>query len=142
MQKKVKGNKGELYCISKDADVQLDCLDIVALKLNDFTQAFRDLVIFIRKKDGATKTGKSLRYSITSYDTLGFQQTDSEKDLLRELTIRNEITHDYFNYELHQQKLIWIIENCSKGAMDVYENLFNYCQEQNLLDCYVNNGEK
>lgn len=79
--------KSELYCIIKDADVQLDCLDIVALKLNDFTQAFRDLVIFIRKKDGATKTGKSLRYSITSYDTVGFQQTDSEKDFLRELTI-------------------------------------------------------
>lgn len=52
---------------------------------------------------------------------------------LRELLLRNEITHDYFNREIHQQKLIWIMLNCSQGARDVYYDLKKYCEENNLM---------
>ena len=50
--------------------------------------------------------------------------------------LRNEITHDYFNRELHQQKLVWIMENCTEGALDVYDNLYRYCIEHHLLNRY------
>ena len=46
-------------------------------------------------------------------------------------------THDYFNRELHQQKLIWIMENCSIGSLDVFHNLESYCRNHNLLEKYA-----
>lgn len=129
--------KSEKYIKTTDADEQLDCMDIVTVKLNDFVQVFKDLMIFIRKEEGTYKSGTSLRYCINSYDTFGFQQTEAEKNFLRELLLRNEITHDYFNRELHQQKLIWIMENCNYGSMDVYCNLESYCDKHGLLDKYA-----
>lgn len=38
--------KSEKYAGTKDADAQLDCMDIVTVKLNDFAQSFKDIVIF------------------------------------------------------------------------------------------------
>ncbi|MGL5434761.1 MAG: hypothetical protein ACRDBO_05080 [Lachnospiraceae bacterium] len=129
--------KSILYQDTKDADIQLDCIDIVTAKLNDFTQVFKDFIIFMRKEEGTQKNATSLRYAITSYDTFGFLQTEKEKEFLRELLIRNEITHDYFNRDIHQQKLVWIMENCSSGALDVYENISYYCTEKGLLTKYA-----
>ena len=118
----------------------MDCIDIVTAKLNDFTQVFKDLVIYMRQKEGTYKNGNSLRFCMTSFDTFGFRQTEEEKTFLRELLLRNEITHDYFNRELHQQKLIWIMVNCSQGALDVYNEINNYCLNHDLLESYVNKG--
>ena len=122
--------KSQKYMNTIDVDEQLDCMDIVTVKLNDFVQVFKDLIIFIRKEEGTYKNGTSLRYCMSSYDTFDFEQTEVEKTFLREMLLRNEITHDYFNRELHQQKLIWIMENCSEGSLDVYYNLEKYCSEQ------------
>ena len=129
--------KSQKYMNTVDADEQLDCMDIVTVKLNDFVQVFKDLIIFIRKEEGTYKNGTSLRYCMSSYDTFDFHQTEVEKIFLREMLLRNEITHDYFNRELHQQKLIWIMENCSEGSLDVYYNLEKYCSNHNLLDRYT-----
>lgn len=129
--------KSEKYMKTTDTDEQLDCIDIVTVKLNDFVQVFKDLVIFIRKEEGTYKSGTSLRYCMNSYDTFDFQQTEAEQTFLRELLLRNEITHDYFNRELHQQKLIWIMENCSSGSLDVYYNLETYCRQHHLTDKYA-----
>lgn len=129
--------KSEKYVKTYDADEQLDCIDIVTAKLNDFVQVFKDLVVFVRKEEGTYKSGTSLRYCMNSYDTFEFQKTEAEKTFLRELLLRNEITHDYFNRELHQQKLIWIMENCSMGSLDVYHNLESYCRNHNLLEKYA-----
>ena len=122
---------------TNDAETQMDCIDIVTAKLNDFTQVFKDLIIFMRKEEGTYKGGSSLRYCIASYDTFGFSQSEEEKIFLRELLLRNEITHDYFNRELHQQKLIWIMVNCSEGAKDAYYNINDYCVAHNLLEKYT-----
>lgn len=132
--------KSERYLQSDEADEQLDCMDIVTVKLNDFAQAFRDLVIFIRKKEGTYRGNISLRYCVSSYDTFEFRQTEKEKLFLKELMLRNEITHDYFNRELHQQKLVWIIEHCAEGALDVFRNLHEYCKRMKWMDQYVNNA--
>lgn len=128
--------KSKKYLETMDADEQLDCIDIVTAKFNDYVQVFMDLIIFMRKQEGTYNGGLSLRYCINSYDTFGFEQTDDEKSFLRELLLRNEITHDYFNRELHQQKLIWVMKNCSEGAMDVYNNIEKYCSEHGLLEKY------
>ena len=132
--------KSEQYIKTNDVEVQMDCIDIVTAKLNDFTQVFKDLVIYMRQKEGTYKNGNSLRFCMTSFDTFGFRQTEEEKTFLRELLLRNEITHDYFNRELHQQKLIWIMVNCSQGALDVYNEINNYCLNHDLLESYVNKG--
>lgn len=129
--------KSEKYRNTIDADVQLDCMDIVTAKLNDFVQVFKDLVIFMRKEEGTYASGNSLRYCMNSYDTFEFSQTEEERLFLRELLLRNEITHDYFNREMHQQKLIWIMQNCSSGALDVYKNIFAFCKEHGVLEKYA-----
>ncbi len=131
-------SKSRQYAETTDVEIQMDCMDIATAKLNDFAQVFRDLVIFLRKQEGTYKGGESLRYCLTSYNTFDFSQTDNEKIFLQELVLRNEITHDYFNRELHQQKLIWIMMNCSAGAVDIYHNLYHYCKEKKLLDSFVN----
>lgn len=131
-------NKSQLFQSTSDANIQLDCMDIVTTKLNDFVQVFRDISIFMRIQEGTHKDITSLRYCITSYDTFPFNQTENEKLFLQELLLRNEITHDYFNRELHQQKLVWLMQNCSDGALDVYYNLQNYCAEHQLLELYAN----
>lgn len=133
--------KSEWYIKTNDAEIQMDCIDIVTAKLNDFTQVFKDIVIFMRQKEGTFRNGTSLRYCMTSFDTFGFQQTEEEKIFLRELLLRNEITHDYFNRDLHQQKLIWIMVNCSHGALDVYNEINGYCLNNNLLKSYVNKNQ-
>lgn len=133
-------SKSDKFVQTKDADVQLDCIDIVTTKLNDFVQVFKDLIIFMRKEEGTHKGGESLRYCMSNYDTFGFRQSDVEKEFLRELLLRNEITHDYFNREIHQKKLISLMENCSSGSLDVYYNLEKYCNEHNLLNKFINKG--
>ncbi len=132
--------KSELYHETDDVNVEMDCLDIVTAKLNDFAQAFRDLVTFLLKERGQYKHNPSLRYSIASFDTFGFQQTEAEELFLQELLLRNEITHDYFNRELHQQKLISIMTNCCEGALDIHHDLEDYCTEHGLLDKFADNN--
>lgn len=134
--------KSNLYTGSDDADEQMDCIDIVTVKLNDFAQAFRDLIIFIRKKEGTYRGSVSLRYCVSSYDTFDFRQTEKEKLFLKELLLRNEITHDYFNRELHQQKLVWIMEHCAEGALDVFRNINEYCIRADLMESYADNALK
>lgn len=127
--------KSEVYLNTNDNELKIDCLDIVTIKINDFTQVFKDLMIFMRKNEDTHKgANNSLRYCISSFDTFDFQRTSEEEWFLNELLLRNEITHDYFNRELHQQKLIWIMEHCSSGAFDVYKNLNQYCVDNQLMD--------
>lgn len=71
--------KSQLYDKTENADIQMDCIDIVTAKLNDFTQVFKDLVIFMRKEEGIVKNAASLRYCISSFDTFEFRQTKAEK---------------------------------------------------------------
>lgn len=40
--------KSDAFKKTKDADIRLDCMDIVTIKLNDFAQVFMDLIIFMR----------------------------------------------------------------------------------------------
>ena len=74
--------KSKTYVNTLEADVQLDCIDIVTVKLNDFVQVFKDLIIFIRKDEGTYKGSTSLRYCMSSYDTFEFQQTEVENGKL------------------------------------------------------------
>ncbi|MCI8662194.1 MAG: hypothetical protein HFG69_02850 [Hungatella sp.] len=129
--------KSRSYTECRDTEIQMDCMDVVTARLNDFTQVFKDLIIFIRKEEGTYKGGKSLRYCIASFETFDFEETEKETLFLRELLLRNEITHDYFNRELHLQKLIWVMENCAEGAEDVYRDVYAYCSKMKLLDKYA-----
>jgi hypothetical protein len=102
--------KSKIYFDSSDADIQADCLDIVSVRLDDFAQSFMDLVIFLRKEEGSNNgKSSSLRYCITECYTLVNESLDIEKQFLTELLLRNEITHDYFNREIHLQKLISLV---------------------------------
>ena len=49
---------------------------------------------------------------------------------------------EHVTREIHQQKLIAIMENYSVGALDIYDNLLRYCQDHNYMDLYANNSYK
>ena len=135
--------KSKIYFDSSDADIQADCLDIVSVRLNDFAQSFMDIVIFLRKEEGSYN-GKSsfLRYCITSYYTLINGLQDIEKQFLTELLLRNEITHDYFNREIHLQKLISLMQNCAEGSVEVYKQLAKICEDKKLNNRYVDKNSR
>lgn len=78
------------------------------------------------------------RIVLKSHLYLKSQDADEEADCIDIVTAKlNEITHDYFNRELHQRKLIWIMQNCSDGAVEVYEHIYRYCKDKQLLDRYA-----
>ena len=131
--------KSTQYFNSNDIDLQVDCIDIVSIRLNDFVQVFIDLLIFLRIKEG-TYNGHSdsLRYCISSYDSFFEDQTPEERKFLENLLLRNEITHDYFNRELHQQKLITMMQNDISGAREAYQRLYDYCSAHALLSEFIN----
>lgn len=129
--------KSKRYVSCDDVDVQLDCIDIVTAKLNDYVQVFMDLVIFLRKNEETYSGGRSLRYCMSAFDSFGFAQTEEETLFLQELLLRNEIIHDYFNRDLHLKKLIGLMENCSGGSVDVYKDLYDYCVAHNLMEQYA-----
>jgi hypothetical protein len=60
-------------------------------------------------------------------------RADGRKTVLNELLLRNEITYDYFNREIHQQKLISMMQNSMVGSADVYRHLYDYCKERDWL---------
>ena len=133
--------KSEQYFKTDDADIQVDCMDIVAIRLNDFVQAFIDLMIFIRKQDGSYNGHSvSLRYCMTSYDAFIVEQQENEKQFLKELLLRNEITHDYFNRDIHQQKLISLMQNYADGAVEVYEHLRYLCEQNKWMELFADNS--
>ena len=59
-------------------------------RLNDFTQVFKDLMIFIRREEGTYKGGTSLRYCMASFETFNFNE-----DIL------NKAVHLYLELALH-----------------------------------------
>jgi len=129
--------KSDLYVTSEDADVQCDCIDIVAFRLNDFVQSFIDLVSFISKKEGVFNRGDSavsLRYCISLYEKIFDGLTDKENMFLEKILLRNEITHDYFNREYHQEELKSLMVSCASGSVDVVERLYSYCANKELLN--------
>ena len=137
--------KSYQYFSTDDVNLQVDCIDIVSARLNDFVQVFMDIILFIRREEGTDNgRSKSLRYCITGYDALRILQTEDEKGFLNELLLRNEITHDYFNREMHQQKLIAMMQNNMDGALDVYEHLFDYCEGHGWMKRFVdkNSGKR
>ena len=129
--------KSDLYLASDNADVQCDCIDIVAFRLNDFVQSFIDVMVFIKKKQGdfnREEKSVSLRYCISSYESLFMEMTEKESKFLEKVLLRNEITHDYFNREYHQEELKSLMVSCSDGALDIVERLKEYCEKNGLLN--------
>lgn len=61
--------KSRVYRETDEADLKLDCIDIVTAQINDFAQAFMDIIIFMRKEEGTYNGNTSLRYCMSSYDT-------------------------------------------------------------------------
>ncbi|MBR1599587.1 MAG: hypothetical protein IJ661_11845 [Lachnospiraceae bacterium] len=60
--------------------------------------------------------------------------TEKESKFLEKVLLRNEITHDYFNREYHQEELKSLMVSCSDGALDIVERLKEYCEKNGLLN--------
>lgn len=130
--------KSDLYQKTKDESTQIDCIDIVSTKLNDFSQAFMDIIKFIQIKENKRLDKKDgLIKCVNIYKQIDTNQSIIAEEFLNRLAIRNDLTHDYFNYIIHKDNLIALMINYSDGAKEICDFLYIYCQGRGLLQDYV-----
>ena len=77
----------------------------MASRLNRFTQAYMDVIAFIRVRSEESMYEESLSYYLRYFDTLDISKTADMKGVIEILRKRSSIVHDYFeaeqlNYEL------------------------------------------
>lgn len=131
--------KSDLYLKTDDPNIKMDCIDIAITKINDIIQIFKDISFFIEKRENRTiEKTKSLRASIRFYQSLDLEHSENEMKFLDNLLLRNEITHDYFNRDIHYEELIEIIINYSQGAIDLSNAIRNYCFKKGYFNDYLN----
>lgn len=129
--------KSELYQKSNNNDEKEDLLDILSNRLNSFAQAFRDLVIFLLKKENIkVMDDPALNYTIKKYDFIvdDTKQTPKEKQFLEGLGSRNDIIHDYFDVMDNIKKIEIMIYNYADGSLDVCHSLEQYCIDKGYMD--------
>lgn len=126
-------NKSVLYQNSSDCSLKEDIIDIVSSQLNKFVQAFKDIITFISEKENnPLDKGSSLRRCVSECESI-LDINETGKDFLKELVLRNELTHDYFNFDINEQKLISIMYNCPDGALQICDAIKEYCIKKDIL---------
>lgn len=128
--------KSQKYMKTDDVNEKLDIIDINTTVLNKITQRFIDVISYILRKENKISDKKgniSLRRCISEFTNL--VEVDIEtRTFLKNLTLRNELTHDYFNEETNESKLVEIMINYADSPMKLSEYLYEYCKDNNLLE--------
>lgn len=128
-------NKSELYQKTSNFETEEDCLDIASEKLNQFTQVFMDIIKYIRIKENCPLDKEDgLIKCCRIYKKLNKTRSDIENGFLEGLSLRNDLTHDYFNYISHRENLIKLLINYSHGSIEICNFLKNYCIKKNMMN--------
>ena len=131
-------DKKDLYLNTDDESVKEDCIDIASEKLNQFTQAFMDVIKFIMIKEKSPLSKEDgLIKCIRVYRNLNDSIYFEENEFLNGLSLRNDLTHDYFNYVVHTDNLISLLVNYAKGSLQVCDFFTQYCEERGYIDEFV-----
>jgi hypothetical protein len=125
--------KTEQYFNTEDIEMKLDCLDSVSSSYNNIIQNFMDLldVIQIYKQEAPCT---SLRSYIRYYESLGFSETIGEKEILYYFVSRNELIHDYMDYEYLADDTAKKVENYGDGILKIIDHLEEFFYNNNLLE--------
>ena len=132
-------SKRDAYLATDDESEKDDCLDIASERLNQFSQAFMDIIKFIKIKESAPLSKEEgLIKCMRTYKIMNDTMSSEEENFLNSLSLRNDLTHDYFNYIVHKENLATLLVNYADGAMETCEFLKNYCSKKGFMEDIVN----
>ena len=128
--------------ISVNGDNSLEgqlIFDSIKGNLNDYVQAFIDIVSVLFVNDRSTKMQKisSLRQTIRYFEASYIDYSDECRHWLEFLQRRNELVHEYYNYEFLNEELKRALTNYSSGIMELVEYLRSILQNAELLEAIV-----
>ncbi len=131
-------DKSNIYMSTNDTDTKKDCIDIIKTQLNDFSQMLRDLIIRISKENGVVlDKDTKLRRAISEFIDMDISSDKETINFLNNLHLRNEIIHDYFNYDTVEEEIIRIMYNYATQPIRVVEDIREYCEDKGFLDLVV-----
>ena len=64
-----------------------------------------------------------------------------EEVFLNNMTIRNDLTHECFSYEMNRNKLVNLITNGIEGSSAICDFFDEYCYAHNLLEGIIEHPE-
>lgn len=105
----------------------------ISYTFNNYSQVFMDLMDLILIKSGKSVSTTSLRRYCREYDAMFTNKTINEKEILAYLVMRNDIIHDYINYELNMDEEFLKFYNYVDGLLDIAERLYDYFDKQDML---------
>lgn len=126
-------SKTDLYFASNNEEDKLDYLESISFNLNYFTQSFMDILDIIQLHRGEAYCD-SLSSYIRYFKKLNLGNEYNEDEALDFLITRNEMIHDYYEFDALGYELTTNLLNYGKGLEEIVIHLKNYCQEQNLME--------
>lgn len=126
-------NKTDLYFKTNDEEIKLDSLDSISSTYNNIVQNYMNLIDVIQIYNQEAPC-TSLRSYIRFYDSLGFPTSTDEKEMLYYFISRNELVHDYMDYEYLADDTAKKIDNYGQGLDQIINHLEKFFNENNLLD--------
>ena len=134
--------KTNTYFKSDDLLEKEDCLDIIGYRFNDFIQAFIDLIKYLKSIDGNPLDKKDgLSKCVWEYKRMRDKLGQDEEVFLNNMTIRNDLAHEYFSYEMNRNKLVNLITNGIEGSSAICDFFDEYCNAHNLLEGIIEHPE-
>lgn len=121
----------------QDASNQYRFKGFISYAFNNYSQIFMDLMDIILINNGKPSSVTSLRRYCREYDAEFSNKTENEKEILSYLVARNDIIHDYINYELNMDEEFLKFYNYVDGLLDIANNLQEYFKSKNMLEAVI-----
>lgn len=127
-------DKSASYSVS-NSQITLDDYDIIRIRLNDYTQAFRDVMNTIVFLDGNKRQLSSTHEVVRKYNSYIINNNyTNEEPFIDTILSRNELTHSYFNEDNLYEVIEDFVLRAKDGMSTVNSNLFKYCDTEKILD--------
>lgn len=117
------------YCKCDDPALRDDLVESMASRLNRFTQAYMDVIAFIRINSEQSMYEESLNYYLRYFNTLEISKTEDMNGIIETLKKRNSIIHDYFDIEQLNYELVKGVASYGNGLTEIADALLSYCSE-------------
>lgn len=117
------------YCKCDDPALRDDLVESMASRLNRFTQAYMDVIAFIRINSEQSMYEESFNYYLRYFNTLEISKTEDMNGIIETLKKRNSIVHDYFDIEQLNYELVKGVASYGNGLTEIADALLSYCSE-------------
>lgn len=116
--------------------------DSIKGNLNDYVQAFLDVaaVLYANSEKSRGEKLTSIRQAIRFYTSSYTNYSDDCGRWIEFLQRRNELIHEYYNYEFMTDELKTALLNYSDCVQELVDSLYENAKEQGLLSFVIRKG--